>query len=149
MVYDYDGSSHKNISIGGDKRKMEHFINDDAIKRSRSSTDSDCVNINMNEFMAQRRKHAQEEYTQIRNELACKKWGPQTQNILPITSIIMDHPTGKTSIWNRNVNFVLQVVVIQIYKWMEEKSLSPTYIVQMEVKHLQIYCGVHRWSTHE
>ena len=60
------------------------------------------------------------------------------KNILPITSIIMDHPTGKTSIWNRNVNFVLQVVVIQIDKWMEEKSLSPTYIVQMEVKHLQI-----------
>ena len=79
MVYDYDGSSHKNISIGGDKRKVENFINDDAIERSRSSTDSDCVNINMNEFMAQRRKHAQEEYTQIRNELACKKWGPQTQ----------------------------------------------------------------------
>ena len=78
MVYDYDGSSHKNISIGGDKRKMENFINDDPIKRSRSSTDSDCANINMNEFMAQR-KHAQEEYTQIRNELSCKKWGPQTQ----------------------------------------------------------------------
>ena len=75
----YDGDTFDRMSRAPQKRTMEDSMNDDQMKRSKRATDFDCVNINMNQFMAQRRESAEEEYRQIQNDLTSRNWGPQTK----------------------------------------------------------------------